>query len=92
MSEEIEKVASFTLTSEKTDEQGGGNNFISGIIRLVSSPSFKITTLIALSSEVKLSIKPTSVTNEFTWTYTGPFTFQNLQTYFGSGKQVRADS
>ncbi len=32
MSQEIEKVASFTLTSEEIDEQGGGNNFLNGVI------------------------------------------------------------
>ena len=95
MSEEKEVVSSFVVQSHTGDDLlavAVSPSTIAGIIRLVSSPAFRVTTLIALGSEIKLPVKPTAVTGEFTWTYTGILSPTALAQWFGTGKTVNATS
>lgn len=95
MSEEIEVINYFQVDSSVNNEAAQVSGTITpllGIIRLAASPAFRVTTLIALGSNVELSVKETSVTNEFKWTYTGPLSIAALKTYFSPGKDVNAKS
>lgn len=94
MSDAIETVTLFQVspTTDAENNRVGIPPSLLGIIKLAALPSFSITEIVALGSEVKLSVKPTSVTNEFTWTYTGPLSASALKTYFNSGKEVKVES
>ncbi|MBA7847276.1 hypothetical protein HV213_13905 [Klebsiella sp. RHBSTW-00484] len=94
MSEANEEVTLFEVqpSGQTGINSAAGIPPLLGIIRLATVPTFSIATIVALSSEVKLSVKPTSVTNEFKWTYTGPLSASALATYFGTGKTVKVES
>lgn len=96
MNEHVEKVSFFevntTDTLEETPEKRRVDGAIplTGLIRLASSPGAKITTIIALVSDVSITVKETRMTKEFTWIYKGPLSATALKSYFAQGREVRS--